>query len=228
MAIALINRGRHFSGAAITAALLAACTTAPVSVTPEAFYPPGPQLKYNGTALLMEDYAMIPLSGRRNDGPYPGKIDMTEQLGRANALRSEPAGAPQSDKRFFVPGQNGMLYILDKTTRQFTPYLDIGKIFPKFSTEPVYGMGLISIAFDPGYAKNGRFYTVHSERPNMPGAPNGKSDAIPNLKIIGDVTPAIVRRPASEVEHVTDGAHRGHRRIENPAWVGVNFQKAAS
>jgi len=198
MAFAQLKRGKHFTGALIGTALIAACSTTPLSVTPEAAYPPGPQLKYNGTALLLEDYATIPLSGRRNDGPYPGKIDMTEQLGRANALRSEPADAPQADKRFFVPGQNGMLYVLDKATRQFTPYLDVGKIFPKFSTEPVYGMGLISIAFDPGYAKNGKFYTVHSERPNIAGPANGKSDAIPNFKIIGNVTPAI-NPPAGEV-----------------------------
>ena len=164
----------------------------------DASYPPAPQLKTNGTTLLLEDYATMPLSGRKNDGPYPAPVDMTDQLGRANSLRSEPAAAPQSEKRFFVPGQNGVVYILDKATRQFTPYLDVGKIFPKFTTEPVYGMGLISIVFDPDYAKNGRFYTVHSERPNIAGSANGRSDAIPNLTIDGDVTPAI-NSPAGEV-----------------------------
>ncbi len=198
MAFALEKCTHSLTAAMLVSALLAACSTAPVSVTPEASYPAAPQLKYNGTALLLEDYASLPLSGRRNDGPYPGNVDMTDQLGRANSLRSEPADAPQADKRFFLPEQNGVVYILDKTTRQFTPYLDVGKIFPKFSTEPVYGMGLISIAFDPGYAKNGRFYTVHSERPNIAGPANGRADAVPNLTIIGDVTPAI-NPPAGEV-----------------------------
>ena len=198
MSMTLLNRSKHLSAALISAAVLAACASAPASITPEAVYPSAPQLKYNGTALLLEDYATMPLSGLKKDGPYPGKIDMTEQLGRANSLRSEPADAPQSNQRFFVPGQNGVVYILDKNTRQFTPYLEVGKIFPKFSTEPVYGMGLISIAFDPGYAKNGRFYTVHSERPSIAGAANGNSNAIPNLKINGDVTPAI-NPPAGEV-----------------------------
>jgi len=73
-------------------------------------------------------------------------------------LISEPAGAPQAASRLFVVEQNGILYLLDKKTRAFTPYIDFGKIFARFNTDPNLGMGVVSMAFDPGYAKNGKFY----------------------------------------------------------------------
>ncbi len=179
--------------------LLAACLAGlPVAFAQDAQYPSAPQLKKDGTSVLLEDYASLPFSSLKKDGPYPSPIDYRDQLGRANSLRSEPADAPNSDKRFFVPGQNGVLYILDKSTRQFTPYVDFGKIFPKFTTEPVYGLGLVSIAFDPGYAKNGKFYTVHTERPGISGSAAPRNDAAPNLTVNGDITAAI-NSPAGEV-----------------------------
>ena len=179
--------------------LLAACLAGlPVAFAQDAQYPSSPQLKKDGTSVLLEDYASLPFSSLKKDVPYPPPIDYQDQLGRANSLRSEPADAPNSDKRFFVPGQNGVLYILDKSTRQFTPYVDFGKIFPKFTTEPVYGLGLVSIAFDPGYAKNGKFYTVHTERPGISGSAAPRNDAAPNLTVNGDITAAI-NSPAGEV-----------------------------
>ena len=48
-------------------------------------------------------------------------------------------------------------------------FLLFGKIFPKFITDPGLGTGLVSIAFDPAYSKNGKFYTVHVEKPDMSG-----------------------------------------------------------
>ena len=68
-------------------------------------YPPGPRITKNGTAVLLQDYASLPLSSKTT-GTYPPPISFTDQLGRVNFLRSEPANASQSSSRFFVSDLN--------------------------------------------------------------------------------------------------------------------------
>jgi len=107
-------------------------------------YPPSPQITKDGTAVLVQDYASLPLStARKEAAPYPPPVDHSVQLGRVTSFHSEPDGASQAKKRFFVVDQNGVLYILDKATRQFTPYIDLGKIYPRFISEPPFGMGFV-------------------------------------------------------------------------------------
>ena len=90
-------------------------------------------------------------------------------LARVNAIREEPGGAD----RLFVADMNGPLYILDKKTRQFTKYLDFdGRddrpgLFHRFFITSGYGNGLNGFHFDPDYRRNGKFYTVHMEDPNL-------------------------------------------------------------
>lgn len=161
-------------------------------------YPAAPQLLKDGTAILLEDYASVPLGSMRFSGPYPAPIDYRGQLGKVNALRSEPAGAPQSKTRFFVVGQNGILYHLNKATKAFSAYIDFGKIFPRFNTDPNLGMGVVSIEFDPAYAKNGRFYTIHTENPAAaaPAAPTIADT--PGLNLNGYGTTPVINPPAGE------------------------------
>ncbi len=97
-----------------------------------------------------------------------GRTGQTDgMLSRVNTLREEPGGAG----RLFVSDMNGPLYILDKDTRKFTPYLDFNGrdaqpgIFHRLVFEAGYGNGLAHFQFDPDYARNGRFYTVHIENP---------------------------------------------------------------
>src|SRR4029077_11951127 len=73
-------------------------------------YPSGSTITKDGTAVLLEDYASVPVSTLVRGGSYPAKIDYKGQLGRENALRSEPADVPTSASRFFVPDDNGVLY----------------------------------------------------------------------------------------------------------------------
>ena len=73
--------------------------------------PSGPQISKDGTGLLLQDYASVPLSSLTT-GAYPPPIDFTGQLSRVNFLRSEPAGVPSSPFRFFVSDSNRNLYIL--------------------------------------------------------------------------------------------------------------------
>src|ERR1700676_1235281 len=132
-------------------------------------YPSSSQITKDGTAILVEDYANPPLSSAMGDHAYPPPIDYKGMLARVNALRSEPANAPLASTRFFVADMNGNLYTLDKATRKFTPYITFPLIFPKYATAR-FGSGVSAIVFDPTYAKNGKFYTVHVEDPAKPGS----------------------------------------------------------
>jgi hypothetical protein len=162
-------------------------------------YPAGPQITKDGTAVLLQDYASLPLSSRTT-GSYPPAIDFASQLGRVNFLRSEPANAPLSSSRFFVNDLNRNLYILDKTTKTCTPYINFEEVFPKFDNDPGYAGGLVTFVFDPDYPANGKFYTVHTEDPKKSGAAVPTNTRLPGLDLSGGyiITPA-VNPPAGTV-----------------------------
>src|SRR6266513_530672 len=156
-------------------------------------YPAQPTVKTDGTAVVLEDYANLPLSTPTHAGVTSTAINYRAQLGRVNSMRSEPANAPRAASRFFVVDQSGMLYVLDKATKKFSSYLRFPETFPKFVSDTGNTAGLICLAFDPGYAKNGKFYTVHIEKPDMPGSAAPKLDGY-------SVTPAI--NPPSVQAHL--------------------------
>src|SRR6266481_2142651 len=146
-------------------------------------YPSKSQVSKDGTTVLLEDYANPPLSSMTHGGMAVGEINFKGQLGRMNSLRSEPANAPLAASRFFVDDQSGTLYILDKTSKKFTPYIKFSEVFPKFVSDTGNTAGVVSIQFDPGYAKNGKFYTVHTEKPSMPGSNAPNSASLPSLNL---------------------------------------------
>lgn len=198
MTIKYAMRGRHIAASFVFSLSLGVILLYSGS-TAHAQYPATSQIAKDGTAILVEDYADMPPSSPMKEGVYPAKIDSTEQLARVNALRSEPADVPTSATRFFVADNNGILYILDKKTRKFTPYIDFGKVFPGFTSSPSLGPGVIAIAFDPAYSKTGKFYTIHTEKPNPAGARPPVNTFMPSLNVAGyEVTPAI-NVPAGEV-----------------------------
>src|SRR5580704_10067453 len=160
-------------------------------------YPSSSQVSKDGTAILIEDYANPPLSSPMGDHAYPPPIDYKGMLARVNAMRSEPANAPLASKRLFVADMNGNLYILDKTTRKFTPYITFAEIFPKYATTRL-DSGVSAIVFDPNYAKNGKFYTVHKEDPSKPGPAEPTNAKMPSLNLNGYATTPVVKPPAGE------------------------------
>ena len=97
------------------------------------------------------------------------------QLARVNFMRDEPGS-----RRFLVADLNGPLYILDKQTKQFTTYLDFNGLagrpglFQKLTFERNFATGLINVQFDPDYARNGVFYTIHMEDPTTRRLQNRK------------------------------------------------------
>jgi hypothetical protein len=99
----------------------------------------------------------------------------------------------------FVDDQSGTIYIFDIKTKKFTPYLKFTQIFPKFESDTGNTPGIVSITFDPGYAKNGKFYTVHVEKPDMPGFTSPTNAQMPSLNLTGYTTTAVVVPPAGAV-----------------------------
>jgi hypothetical protein len=155
-------------------------------------YPAAPQVKKDGTAVVLEDYANLPLSTPTHGGATSTPINYRGQLGRVNSMRSEPANAPRAASRFLVVDQSGTLYVLDKSSKKFTPYIRFAEIFPKFVSDTGNTAGLICVTFDPGYAKNGKFYTVHIEKPDMPGSAAPTNTQLAALKLEGyTMTPAM-------------------------------------
>ncbi len=168
-------------GAVLAAALAAAVTIRALAVQPE------PRLQ-----LQLEDYAQLPVTGELDGQNTRG------QLARVNVLHDEPGG-----RRLFVNDLNGPLYILDKQTREFTVYLDFNGLagpglFPKFTFKRNFATGLTNFAFDPDYARNGVFYTLHMEDPSGVGSPAPKPRAVPGLDLTDYTTTLAVPTPTVE------------------------------
>ena len=138
-------------------------------------------------ALELQDYAALPITADNTND------NTRAQLARVNFLRDEPGG-----RRFFVNDLNGPLYILDKQTKTFTTYLDFNGaggrpgLFPKFTFERNFATGLTNFLFDPDYARNGVFYTLHMEDPASAAPAAPRAGVVAGLDLTGyTTTPAI-------------------------------------
>jgi glucose/arabinose dehydrogenase len=138
-------------------------------------------------------------------GAVDGPGNSAGLLARINFLRQEPGGR----NRFFVNDLNGPLYILDPATRKSTTYLDFNGlaansgIFHRLAIDAGLASGFISFEFDPDYAHNGKFYTIHFEDPAIraPATPDSKSFSGLNTAAYA-VTPAIRTFGTTEREAV--------------------------
>ncbi len=186
-------------------------------------YPASPQLTKDGTAVLLEDWTLAPLSSRTpntgyNYSNYPPTIDFTEQIGRVNFLRVEPTNAPLAGTRFFVCDMNRNLYTLDRTSGVFTAYIDFEATFPKFDNNPGFAGGLVTVLFHPGYASNGLFYTVHTENPNKGGGePINPNAVLPS----GYTNTAVEVPPAGTVQRHGVLAEWHDTNIANATFEGT-------
>jgi mono/diheme cytochrome c family protein len=169
--------------------------------------------------LELTDYVQMPITADNTD------TSTRAELARVNFLRDEPGG-----QRFFVNDLNGPLYILDKQTRQFTKYLDFNGLegrpglFRRFTFQRNFATGLINVVFDPDYARNGIFYTIHMEDPTIETLADPKTGVVPGLDLSSyrttptNVTPtwpgAAINREAVMIEW-TD------RNIRNATFEGT-------
>jgi mono/diheme cytochrome c family protein len=143
--------------------------------------------------LELADYAQMPITGELDGQNTRG------QLARVNFLRDEPGG-----RRFFVNDLNGPLYIVDKQTKTFTTYLDFNGaagrpgLFQKFTFERNLAIGLTNIHFDPDYARNGVFFTIHIEDPAVAAAAAPRSGVVAGLDLSGYITTPAISTPTVE------------------------------
>ena len=144
-------------------------------------------------ALQLEDYAALPITADNTND------NTRAQLARVNFMRDEPGG-----RRFFVNDLNGPLYILDKQTKKFTKYLDFNGaggrpgLFPRFTFERNFATGLTNFIFDPDYAKNGVFYTLHMEDPAVAAPAAPKAGVVAALNLTGYTTTPTIPTPTVE------------------------------
>lgn len=129
----------------------------------------------NQRTLELTDYLELPLTGDMSTDRVSGV------LARGSVLRDEPGGG----KRFFINDLTGPLYIFDKQTKKLIPYLnfdgtgDRTGLFPKFTAAMGYAAGLMNFVFDPDYARNGIFYTLHMESSTTP-----EESAVPKSGVV--------------------------------------------
>jgi hypothetical protein len=140
--------------------------------------------------IQIKDYAAMPVTGLTDS-----KSMNVPYLSRVNFLREEPG---VNRRRLFVNDLNGPLYILDRKSKSFTTYLNFNGsngqpgLFHKLTTQRGYANGFVNFIFDPDYAHNGRFYTIHIEDPKLPGSSLPDNTNFRGLNVEGyTVTPAI-------------------------------------
>jgi len=130
--------------------------------------------------LEIRDFATMPMTGK-----VDGKGQIMGLLARVNFMREEP-GATRN--RIFVNDLNGPLYIFDKRSGKFATYLNFNGrngqpgLFKRLPTESGFANGFISFEFDPDYARNGKFYTIHLEDPEADGAADPDNTNFPGLR----------------------------------------------
>jgi hypothetical protein len=161
-------------------------------------YPSTFQITNNGTAVALQDYASLPISSR-TISTYPPTNNYSDQLSRVNFMRAEPSNAPLSSARFFVSDLNRNLYMLSKSNKTFSTYINFEEVFPKLDNNPGFAGGLVTFAFDPEYASNHIFYTVHTENPNKSGSAMPTNGGLPGLNLTGYTTNAPVNPPTGSV-----------------------------
>jgi hypothetical protein len=134
---------------------------------------PAPVQK-RGLAIEIKDYTRLP--DTRTVRPSDQDVN-NPGWARVSYLRDLPDG------RRFVNDSRGFLYLLD-ANNQPQVYANVAEAFP-YGVYNRLESGFIGFAFHPEFAKNGLFYTIHSERgPGNPKTP----DFIPIGYGLKDVT----------------------------------------
>ena len=161
--------------------------------------------------LRLTDYAVLPITGALD-----GTTNNTGSLARINFMRQAPSPRADATARsgqappgwVFVNDLNGPLYILG-ADKKAVKYLDFNGrgansgMFDRLPTENGLASGFISFEFDPDYARNGRFYTIHVEDVTLPGSLVPDNTSVPGL-VAKDYKPtaAIATPGASDHEAV--------------------------
>jgi glucose/arabinose dehydrogenase len=119
----------------------------------------------SGVGLQLTEFTRLPQSNTYPGPPVDGRL---VRWNRINYLGEVPDGSG----RMYVPDLNGKLYLIENATPR--EYLDVGATFaPAFFSQRGLGQGFGFVTFHPEFARNGRFYTVHTEQASLaPRAPD--------------------------------------------------------
>lgn len=111
--------------------------------------------------------------------------------------------SPPGDPRIFVVGQEGRIFVIKNGAPLSTPFLNIA------STVGYGGeQGLLSMAFDPQFATNGRFYIYYNDL-------NGDI-VVARYTATGDVANAGSRTTVITIPHPTNSNHNGGLAMFGP------------
>ncbi|MEU1844117.1 PQQ-dependent sugar dehydrogenase [Micromonospora sediminicola] len=149
--------------------------------------------------LVLQEYASFPQST-----PNPAPVD--ERLVRKARINTI-SELPDRSGRRAVPDLNGNLYLV----RDGVPhvYLDVAATFaPQFFSGRGLGQGFGYVAFHPDFARNGRFYTIHTEQAAL--ATRTPDYAQPNTIYQAVITEWTAADPAGDT---FAGTHREMLRI---------------
>ncbi|WP_243695264.1 PQQ-dependent sugar dehydrogenase [Agromyces protaetiae] len=126
------------------------------TASPDALINPLPDPIASSLGIVVTELAQLPRSSTT-----PATQD--QRLIRYNRI-THLDEVPDGSGRLMVPDNNGTLYLVNKTTGQYSAYLDVRQRFvDNFHNSAGLGTGLGSAEFHPGFAQNGLFYTVHTE-----------------------------------------------------------------
>jgi glucose/arabinose dehydrogenase len=150
-------------------------------------------------ALTLTEFAQFPKSE-----PFPPTVDpRLTRWARINYL----GDVPDHSRRKFTPDLNGNLYFLKNGVPHV--YLDVRANFPQFFSGQGLGSGFGFVAFHPDFARNGKFYTTHSE------AFAALTDATPDFTQAKAVIQSVVTEwtASNPRADVFSGTHREILRI---------------
>ena len=117
--------------------------------------PPLPDPEPDGLTITLTEFAQLPPSTTNPPVPRGDKLDRHNRINYLGEL-------PDGSGRLYVPDLNGSLYFL--RDGKPTKYLDVAKeVGPDLWTSRGFGSGFGFVAFHPDFARNGTFYTVHTE-----------------------------------------------------------------
>ena len=186
---------------ALAAALLAPVSSAqsssgpaPAAAEGEPISDPIPEdPERSSLGLVLEEYHQFP---KTEPTPAPTDHRLMRQA-RINYIGDVPDGT----RRQYVPDLNGPLYLLDRGRRHL--YLDIKAEFPDFFSGRGMGSGFGFVAFDPEFEKNGKFYTVHTEKFADLSTKPTTYPSQPNTFLHGVVTEWTANNPDANTFHGT-------------------------
>jgi glucose/arabinose dehydrogenase len=145
-----------------------------------------------GTATAVVDYASTPLA-----------LGIQEIV--SGLVNPVYLTAPANDSRLFIVEQPGRIRVYKSGALLATPFLDMTSLVRYGGEE-----GLLSVAFDPAYATNGRFYVYYTD--NSGNISVARYTAPPTA----DVADANSRTEVIAIPHPVYGNHNGGLAMFGP------------